>query len=255
MSHLLYNELLLSFAAMGAGFVSAITGGSGLIMLPLLLLSGISPHFALGTSKLYTTSSLFTSAMTFFKNGFFDPRLWKLMIIATLMGSIFGVILVQLMNSVVLSKVLPFFIIAVALYFLLKKPGKNALAEDMTSGEEKHKKSILVGGLLGIYSGFFGAATGTLYTALGMSVFKMPLLEASAMSRFLAFIANGTALLIFVFSRQVNYSLGLCLVITGVLGAYFGTKLTMKLSSQTIRVLIVLTSTLMGVVLLYKAWF
>src|SRR5689334_2076734 len=43
--------VLLSLAALCAGTVDAIAGGGGLIMLPALLASGLSPHHALATNK------------------------------------------------------------------------------------------------------------------------------------------------------------------------------------------------------------
>jgi uncharacterized membrane protein YfcA len=250
---------LVAFAVLpsvtfAAGILSAITGGSGLVVLPMLLLVGVPPHLALGTNKVYTTSSLFTSAWTFLRRGLFRPRMWLLMIAATLVGSVLGVGLVQLTNSDVLSKILPFFIIAIALYFLFMKLPVKTMAHRINQSK-KNKLSVIIGSCLGVYSGFFGAATGTLYTAAGAGFFKMTLLEASAMSRFLAFIANAVGLIVFMVMKEVNYSIGAMLIVMGVGGAYFGTRLALKLKAKWIQLLIVSTSGIMGALLLYNTWF
>lgn len=38
-------------AALGGGFIDAIAGGGGLVTMPVLLLTGVPPHMALGANK------------------------------------------------------------------------------------------------------------------------------------------------------------------------------------------------------------
>lgn len=54
---------LLVAAAFSAGFIDSIAGGGGIIMLPSLLLAGLSGPQALATNKLIATSG--TSAALF----------------------------------------------------------------------------------------------------------------------------------------------------------------------------------------------
>ena len=58
---------LFFLAGFGAGFVDFIVGGGGIITLPALLVSGIPPHFALGTNKLQSSFGSFTATVNYAK--------------------------------------------------------------------------------------------------------------------------------------------------------------------------------------------
>ncbi len=250
-----YELVELSGVALGAGFMSAMTGGSGMVVLPALLMAGVPPHHALGTNKLYTTGSLLTAAMAYIRRGLFNPILWGMIILATLLGALVGAVMVQLINKEILTKVLPLFIMAVSLYFFFNKSMIERNKQTHPSSPPKKKRDFAYGSLLGLYSGFFGAGTGSFTTAIGISVFKMSLLEASAMSRFLCFVANLVGLMTFMALRRVDYGLGIDLLIFGSIGAYFGAKLTTKMSCPLLRIIIIASSGIMGLILFYKAWF
>ena len=51
------------------GFIDAIAGGGGLIMMPALLSAGLPPHLALGTNKLQSAMGTGMSARTYRANG------------------------------------------------------------------------------------------------------------------------------------------------------------------------------------------
>ena len=47
--------LLLGFAALLAGFIDAIAGGGGMLVMPALLSTGMPPHLVVGTKTLKVT--------------------------------------------------------------------------------------------------------------------------------------------------------------------------------------------------------
>jgi len=248
--------IVVSSLGLFAGTLSAMTGGSGMIVLPVLMIAGVPPHYAIGTNKMYTAGSLLTSAITFTRRGLFKPQLWLMMIASTILGAIFGSLLVQLSQPAVLSKIIPLFLLGIAIYMVVIKYIKHAENLNKPHNPLKNKKkNAFIGGMLGLYSGFFGAGTGSICTVLGISVFKMEVLEAAAMSRFLCFLANLVALITFMILHRVNYPLGMDLVVLGSVGAYIGTRLSIKMSANLLHNLIIAASLIMGLVLVYKAWF
>ena len=54
---------LLFFVALVAGFIDAIAGGGGLITIPALLMTGMSPALALGTNKLQACGGSFSASL------------------------------------------------------------------------------------------------------------------------------------------------------------------------------------------------
>ena len=54
---------LLSLVAMAAGFIDAIAGGGGLLTIPALLFTGMSPVQAIATNKLQACFGSFTLSL------------------------------------------------------------------------------------------------------------------------------------------------------------------------------------------------
>ena len=53
-----------------AGLIDAIAGGGGLISLPAYLLSGLSPHLAIGTNKMSSTMGTTISTWRYTRSGY-----------------------------------------------------------------------------------------------------------------------------------------------------------------------------------------
>lgn len=59
--------IFLFGAASVAAFIDTLAGGGGLITLPALIMSGIPPHFALGTNKLQSSMGSGTATFMMFR--------------------------------------------------------------------------------------------------------------------------------------------------------------------------------------------
>src|SRR4030095_2028794 len=56
---------MIVLAGLLSGFVDAVAGGGGLIMIPTLMLGGAPPHVAIATNKLCGTTGYMTSSLRF----------------------------------------------------------------------------------------------------------------------------------------------------------------------------------------------
>ncbi len=65
---------LLFVAGLSAGAVDAVAGGGGLITVPTLLLSGLSPAQALATNKLQSICGTASASYRFIQSGMVDLR-------------------------------------------------------------------------------------------------------------------------------------------------------------------------------------
>ena len=116
------------------------------------------------------------------------------------------------------------------------------------------KKSLFVSASLGTYSGFLGAGTGSLWTSVATGLFKMDIMEASGISRFMCFVTNLVALLMFMGLSQVNYAIGLELSICGSIGAYLGSKLAIRWGAKFMRTMLVSSTLVMAGNLAITNW-
>lgn len=229
------TNLLLILVSTGffAGFIDSIAGGGGLITLPTLLAVGIPPHLALGTNKLAGTFGTFRAALTFIKKRVFNPLLWKAAVIATFSGSLFGVLLAHILSADLLKKIIPVIIIGVAVYIACYRPPKVTVHHNDL--KPRTKSSVITGSLLGFYDGFLGPGAGSFWTTAVMTLYKVDLLTASGVARFMNFVSNLAALITFMILQNVNYMVGLCMGIALMLGAYVGSHSAIRFGNRFIK--------------------
>ena len=245
-------EFLAVVAAI-AGFLSALTGSSGIVILPALLYTGLPPHLALGTSKLFTTTSLFTAALCYIRKGLFKPRYWVATTVATIVGAVIGVLLTQLFSNAALRQLLPLFIAGIAVYLIFpcrfkseKAISRNFLQSPLT---------VSIGSFFGVYSGFIGAGTGAIWISFCTGFFKAETVEANALAQYMCFVTNLVALLVFIGLGQVHFTAGVLMAGCGALGAFLGSKTAIQGGSQMIKHTLIAMTLLMSGNLAVTNWF
>ncbi len=120
----LWLYVLLFAAGVIAGGIDSIAGGGGLITIPVLLSIGIPPQMVLGTNKLQASFGSFTAAAYYVRHGVVDVRDAFPGIAWTFIGAAFGTWAVQQIDPALLDYVIPFLLLAIALYMLVaRSPG------------------------------------------------------------------------------------------------------------------------------------
>src|SRR5471030_1320444 len=90
-----------------AGTVDAIAGGGGLISLPVLILTGLPIHIALGTNKLQASVGTGVAAYHYFKRGLISLTTLGNGLIFGFFGTVLGSFLASSINNNVLSRIIP----------------------------------------------------------------------------------------------------------------------------------------------------
>jgi uncharacterized membrane protein YfcA len=113
-------------AAFIAGFLDTLAGGGGLIALPALIVSGISPLYALGTNKLQGTMGTATATFFMLRSRRVKWKDVKFLMRSAFIGSMLGAIAIQFINTEILNVVIPAVLFCITLYFIFS-PGLNSL--------------------------------------------------------------------------------------------------------------------------------
>jgi uncharacterized protein len=240
---------VLTAVAVLTGFIDAIAGGGGLIMMPALLVSGVPPLQALGTNKLQSMCGTFVAMRNFGSRGLIEWRRNLPTAALVFAGSACGVLLVQRVGTETLELLIPLLLLANAVYILL--------SPRMTDEHAHHRLSSRgyapVGGAIGLYDGFFGPGTGSFFTSTLVALRGYGLTKATALTKFLNWTSNVAAVLLFATSGNLLWLLGLSMAAGAMVGGWVGSHTAMRFGARLIRPLLVTASLLMTARLLWGA--
>jgi hypothetical protein len=233
--------ILLCIAGFVAAFVDSIAGGGGLITVPAFMLTGLPTHMVLGTNKFSATAGSFTSSLKFIRSGKANFKLLKYLIPFTFLGSMLGVRAVLNIDQKFLNGLVLILIMFIGIYTLFSK---SLGLEDKFQGLTKKNVTygIILAFSLGFYDGFFGPGTGSFLVFGFINIFGFNFLASSANSRILNFTSGITALVLFAISGKINYTLGIPVAISMVLGARMGTTVALNKGSKLIKPIFVTMS-------------
>jgi len=243
--------LLLGVVALLAGFIDAVAGGGGMLVMPALLSIGMPPHLVVGTNKLVGTFGTFSASVTFIRKGLFQPALWWAMSFGTLVGALIGAVSIYLVSAGVLKKLLPLAILAAAAYLIWPRRNTASAAPPPASPATalpatQRGVQLTTGGLIGFYDGFIGPGTGAFWMSAAMKLFRLDLVAAAGMARFMNFISNLTALLTFMALGNIDYAIGLTMGVTLMLGAFVGAHSAIRFGAPFIRPVFLIVVLLMA---------
>jgi hypothetical protein len=230
---------ILFFVATAAGFVDSIAGGGGLIALPALLWTGMSPAQALGTTKLQGTFGTFSSSFNYLKKGQADLSQMKEAIFCTFLGSALGAVLVQISHARFLADLIPVLLVMTALFFIFS-PRAGEVEARMRISHRAFALSIGTG--LGFYDGFFGPGSGSFFALAYVWFLGLNLTQATAHSKILNLVSNLSALALFIVGGAVVWGLGMVMACGQFLGARLGSNLVVSHGARLIRPLIIVVS-------------
>ena len=263
--------MLLIIAAVGlvAGFVDAIAGGGGLIMLPGLIFSGLPVSSAIATNKLCGTFGSLTSSLKFAQSQQVDWRACTVMALPIILGAYSGSRSIGLLPSTWAEPLVIVLMVAITL-FVVCNPGFgmaesvvepvaepadedgliNLPAEGSSSPAKRTLWSIVAGGLIGFHDGFFGPGTGVFLVFALLSLWPLNFLRATGTTKALNLLANFTALLTFAIAGNIDYSKGLCGALGVATGSFLGATFATKKGAKLIKPIFILVTTALVIKLL-----
>ncbi len=231
---------ILTLASLLAGFVDSIVGGGGLIMVPALfaVFPTTQPATLFGLNK---GASVWGTAVATVQYTRRVNLRWTALLPAAgagFAGSLAGAWLVTLVDGSFLRKGLPFVLLGVLAYTLVKKDLGRTHAPRF-SGSAETLAACGIGLVLGFYDGFFGPGTGSFFVFLFVRWLGYDFLNASASAKLLNTATNLAALALFAYTGHVWWHFALTMAIANVVGSLLGTRLALKHGSGFVRVVFI----------------
>jgi hypothetical protein len=231
--------LVLLAAAILGGITNALAGGGTFLTFPALLLAGIPPVKANATASLVLLPGAFASAWVYrdtIRNT--TGKFLGLMSVASLVGSFFGSILLLNTSNSTFADLVPWLLlVATAVFslapwirkFAMKRHGHQSLT------------ALLIGqAVISAYGGYFGAGMGVLMIALYLVATNLDVHSASGLRMVCACAINTLAVVIFAWRGALVYSVGVPMLVAGVVGGYLGAVGVKRLDPKHARLAILI---------------
>jgi len=248
--HVLWWQAVLLFATgLVAGFVDTLAGGGGLLTLPILLSICPDPKVALGTNKLQALFGSTGATFHFARAGALDLRdVFRAFLLA---GSLAGTFLVQQFDSQLLKQVLPFLLLAVALFVWLRP---QLGEKDIHPRMSRLKFDFICAFGIGFYDGLIGPGTGTFLALAFMLGLGFNLARATANAKALNCASNLASLIVFLFAQKIWFVAGLLMGAGQWAGARLGSHMVVTRGTRFIRPVFLTMVTLVTLKLIWDNW-
>ena len=235
-------ELLsVVLASLLAGFVDAVVGGGGLVLVPALFSAfpQAAPATLFGTGKAASVWGTAWATVQYSKRVSLNwPRLLPAAAVA-LAGSFAGAWTVTQVSADGLRRALPFILLVLLIYTLARKEmGRSH--QPRFSGSVETLVAASIGLVIGFYDGFFGPGTGSFLVFLFVRVMGYDFLHASASAKLINVASNAAAFILFAAKGHVWWQIAALMAVANVLGSLIGTRVALARGTGFVRGMFVL---------------
>lgn len=227
---------MLVAAAAAAGWVDAVVGGGGLVLIPALLIGfpQLAPAAALGTNKLAAVVGTASAAVTYARRVRLDvARLAPVFCWAVFFAGL-GAYVAGRLPTEVFTPIVLVLLVAVGLFVALN-PGFGSTGRDSVSRTSVVAGLVLAGVVIAFYDGVMGPGTGTFLIIVLTAFLGTGFLESSANAKVINCGTNLGALTVFAVQGNVLWLLGLGLAVANVCGAQLGARMAIGRGSAFVR--------------------
>jgi len=248
------NETYLYLLILGVGFlvgiINTIAGGGSLLTLPILVFCGLPPNVANGTNRIGIVLQTAFATAGFKSKGVSTFPFNIYLGISAIFGSVIGAKIAIDIKGETFNKILAIIMIAVVLIILFKPKLQTIELQERLTG-----KYLWIGMIsfffIGFYGGFINAGIGFIIILYLHFVHKMNLIRVNATKVVIVFIYTLSALIVFVLNDKVDWKIGILLATGNGMGAWFGSRYSVRKGEKFIKSFLVVVIILMSV----KLWF
>lgn len=225
---------LLVLAALLGGGANALAGGGTFLVFPALLFAGVASVKANATASLILVPGAIASAWVYRRTLIGQsPKFIAQIVIVSLSGSAAGSILLLNTSNGTFSNLVPWLLLTAAAVFTIAPRLRAAAAK---SAKRDSTLGLLIGQFaIAVYGGYFGAGMGVLMIALFLIASRMNVQAANGIRLLAGSVINVLAVILFAFRGALDYSLGLPMLVAGVIGGYLGALIVRQLKEDTAR--------------------
>ena len=229
----LLQALGLAGAGLVAGTASAMAGGASILTFPVLLAMGVPPLTANVTNTVGLSPTVIGTALGALPELRAQRARLAALMPPVLVGAVAGAVLLLTTPGDVFEAIVPA-LIAGSCLLMLAQPW--LVRHTLRGGRGWRRLAAQASTLLvGLYTGYFGAASGVLFLALVGLVSTATLHQLNASKNVLVGAANAVATVIFAAVAPVRWPMAAALAIGSLIGGGVGTQLVRRVPAPHLR--------------------
>ncbi|GHP13147.1 UPF0721 transmembrane protein [Lentilactobacillus fungorum] len=233
-----------------AGVLTGIVGMASLTLYPVLLSVGVAPVIANATITVAQVGAgVGTVSASLNELSHHWRQAIQIAVLNTLGGVIGALILIHSSNGG-FKKVVPIFIMLAGIMILIPKP-KAARKRHTQLATGMSWVAIF---LVGIYNGYFGAASGLLMIAVLSKIVNEDYAIYNAMRNFASFTNNIVAAAMFISTISIDWAVIVPLLIGLFAGGYLGPVIVRYIPSKLIKLAVGGFAIVLALILGYQAY-
>jgi uncharacterized membrane protein YfcA len=246
---------LLVVAGVAAGGVNAIAGGGSLITFPTLIGIGLPPVAANVTNSVAVCPGYISSVLGSRADLTGQGRLLRTTIPTGVLGAVVGCVLLLATPARAFEVIVPFLVLTAAATLAFQDQLRGLVGHPRAMSSSRRAVSVQAMVFIGsVYGGYFGAALGVMLVAALALVIDESLNRINALKNVFSATVGVVTVVVFATFGPVNWAAALTLAPATIIGGYAGAKLARRLPARLLRVLIVSLGTVIGLILLWRAF-
>ena len=227
--------LVLVLAGIAAGITGSVAGLASLVSYPVLLALGLPPvtaNVANTVALVFGGASAVTASRVELAG---QARQMRPLALATVVGGTLGGVLLLVAPAASFEYVVPWLIAGASAAILLPTRPRAATPPRF------HQTTLIAGTtLIGVYGGYFGAASGVLLLALLLAMTDEGFARSNAAKNLLLTLANAVAALVFIYFGAVRWLAALPLAVGFLIGGQLGPAIVRRAPPARLRWLVAL---------------
>lgn len=228
---------ILIGGALAAGWVDAVIGGGGLILIPLIMavLPGLPPATALATNKMAAVCGTSSAAFTLNRKVGFDARKAAVYAPVAALCSAGGALLAASISKDIMRPLVIVLLLAAGTFVALR-PQFGQQNQKVTPSQFKKILAIVLVAGVAFYDGIFGPGTGMFLIMGFTALLSQDFIKSAALAKVVNTATNVGALIVFILGGHIWWQLGLVLAIANICGAQLGARTVLAGGTKLLRI-------------------
>ncbi|GCE10574.1 sulfite exporter TauE/SafE family protein [Tengunoibacter tsumagoiensis] len=251
--------IFLFLTAVIAGTLNSVAGGGSFFTFPALAATGVPTILANTTNTVALWPGSVASMGAYRREIAAQKRSTLILMVTTsLIGGVFGALLLIKSSPKAFDLVLPFLLLIATLLFTFNAPITTYIRSRTT-----HKGKLSIQALVGvvciqliiaIYGGYFGGGIGILILATLAIMGMEDIHFMNGLKTLLASCINGVGVITFILAKDVLWPQAIVMIVGAIIGGYGGAYYARKIKQRWIRLFVMIVGFSLTMIFFVKAY-